>query len=206
MRSDLVYSAGLQVHNRFLLASAVMRAVRKLHIDSTRTEDTINKVFVEMAKSLNSSRSFLRLSRHRPSIRCSSSHNSSRSRAISCRVCALARARDCRPTSCYTEGDRRIRSGLSCLFRLTATRNQFQIVFGGTFQSKEQVQMEQGTVKWFNDAKGFGFLSRPNGDDVFVHFSAIQSNGFRSLQEGQAVTFDVVKGPKGFQAENVRAA
>jgi len=92
------------------------------------------------------------------------------------------------------------------LFRLTATRNQFQIVFGGTFQSKEQVQMEQGTVKWFNDAKGFGFLSRPNGDDVFVHFSAIQSNGFRSLQEGQAVTFDVVKGPKGFQAENVRAA
>jgi hypothetical protein len=51
MRSDLVYSAGLQVHNRFLLASAVMRAVRKLHIDSTRTEDTINKVFVEMAKS-----------------------------------------------------------------------------------------------------------------------------------------------------------
>jgi len=71
---------------------------------------------------------------------------------------------------------------------------------------KEQVQMEQGTVKWFNDAKGFGFLSRPNGDDVFVHFSAIQSNGFRSLQEGQAVTFDVVKGPKGFQAENVRPA
>ena len=46
--------------------------------------------------------------------------------------------------------------------------------------------MEQGTVKWFNDAKGFGFLSRPNGEDVFVHFSAIQSAGFRSLQEGQA--------------------
>jgi len=66
--------------------------------------------------------------------------------------------------------------------------------------------MEQGTVKWFNDAKGFGFLSRSNGDDVFVHFSAIQSQGFKSLQEGQAVTFDVVKGPKGFQAENVRTA
>ena len=66
--------------------------------------------------------------------------------------------------------------------------------------------MEQGTVKWFNDAKGFGFLSRPNGEDVFVHFSAIQANGFRSLQEGQAVTFDVVKGPKGLQAENVRPA
>jgi cold shock protein len=64
--------------------------------------------------------------------------------------------------------------------------------------------MEQGTVKWFNDAKGFGFLSRATGDDVFVHFSAVQSNGFRSLQEGQQVEFNVVKGPKGFQAENVR--
>jgi uncharacterized caspase-like protein len=53
MRSDLVYSAGLQVHNRFLLASAVMRAVRKLHVDSTRTEDTINRVFTEVAKSNN---------------------------------------------------------------------------------------------------------------------------------------------------------
>src|ERR1700743_1971289 len=64
--------------------------------------------------------------------------------------------------------------------------------------------MEQGTVKWFNDAKGFGFLSRENGEDVFVHFSAIQSNGFRSLKEGQAVSFNVVKGPKGWQAENVQ--
>ncbi len=64
--------------------------------------------------------------------------------------------------------------------------------------------MEQGTVKWFNDAKGFGFISRENGPDVFVHFSAVQSNGFRSLQEGQAVQFDVVKGPKGLQAENVQ--
>ena len=63
--------------------------------------------------------------------------------------------------------------------------------------------MEQGTVKWFNDAKGFGFISRQNGEDVFVHFSAIQSNGFRSLPEGQAVQFNVVKGPKGLQAENV---
>jgi len=64
--------------------------------------------------------------------------------------------------------------------------------------------VEQGTVKWFNDAKGFGFISRDNGPDVFVHFSAIQSNGFRSLQEGQAVQFDVAKGPKGLQAENVQ--
>ena len=64
--------------------------------------------------------------------------------------------------------------------------------------------METGTVKWFNDAKGYGFISRQNGEDVFVHFSAIQSSGFRSLQEGQQVQFDVVKGPKGFQAENVQ--
>jgi cold shock protein len=64
--------------------------------------------------------------------------------------------------------------------------------------------MEQGTVKWFNDAKGYGFLSRTSGEDVFVHFSAIQSSGFKSLQEGQAVQFEVVKGPKGLQAESVQ--
>jgi CspA family cold shock protein len=64
--------------------------------------------------------------------------------------------------------------------------------------------VEQGSVKWFNDAKGFGFISRSGGDDVFVHFSAIQSNGFRSLQEGQSVQFNVVTGPKGLQAENVQ--
>jgi CspA family cold shock protein len=64
--------------------------------------------------------------------------------------------------------------------------------------------MEQGTVKWFNAAKGFGFISRQNGEDVFVHFSAIQSDGYRSLQEGQAVEFNVTKGAKGWQAENVK--
>ena len=64
--------------------------------------------------------------------------------------------------------------------------------------------METGTVKWFNDAKGYGFISRQSGTDVFVHFSAIQSNGFRSLQEGQAVGFAVTQGPKGLQAENVQ--
>ena len=64
--------------------------------------------------------------------------------------------------------------------------------------------MEQGTVKWFNDAKGFGFITRQTGEDVFVHFSAIQSSGFRSLQEGQAVQFSVIKGPTGLQAESVQ--
>jgi CspA family cold shock protein len=62
---------------------------------------------------------------------------------------------------------------------------------------------EQGTVKWFNAAKGYGFISRQSGEDVFVHFSAINSDGYKSLNEGQAVEFDVVKGPKGLQAANV---
>jgi CspA family cold shock protein len=66
--------------------------------------------------------------------------------------------------------------------------------------------MAQGKVKWFNDAKGFGFIEQENGDDVFVHFSAIQGDGFKSLVEGQAVTFDVTNGPKGLQATNVRKA
>jgi CspA family cold shock protein len=78
--------------------------------------------------------------------------------------------------------------------------------FSAQFKRKWDYQMaEQGTVKWFNDAKGYGFISRQTGEDVFVHFSAIQAGGFKSLQEGQAVQFDVVKGPKGWQAENVQA-
>src|SRR5204862_7252397 len=64
---------------------------------------------------------------------------------------------------------------------------------------------EQGTVKWFNDAKGYGFISRQNGQDVFVHFYAIQAGGFRSLQEGQQVQFEGTKGPKGWQAVNLQA-
>ena len=64
----------------------------------------------------------------------------------------------------------------------------------------------RGKVKWFNDAKGYGLIQQKDGEsDVFVHFSAIQAGGFRSLQEGQQVQFDVVKGPKGWQAENVKA-
>jgi CspA family cold shock protein len=63
--------------------------------------------------------------------------------------------------------------------------------------------MVNGTVKWFNDSKGFGFLEQESGEDVFVHFSAISGEGFKSLAEGDRVTFDVVKGPKGLQAANV---
>ena len=66
--------------------------------------------------------------------------------------------------------------------------------------------MVKGTVKWFNDSKGFGFLEQENGDDVFVHFSAIAGDGFKSLAEGDRVTFEVVKGPKGLQAANVTRA
>ena len=62
---------------------------------------------------------------------------------------------------------------------------------------------EQGTVKWFNASKGFGFIKRQSGEDVFVHFSAIQGDGYKTLNEGQAVEFEVTRGPKGLQAANV---
>jgi len=64
--------------------------------------------------------------------------------------------------------------------------------------------MTRGTVKWFNEAKGFGFISQSNGDDVFVHFSAIEGDGFKSLADGDQVEFNVTRGPKGLQASNVR--
>jgi cold shock protein len=68
---------------------------------------------------------------------------------------------------------------------------------------KEYFVREKGTVKWFNGAKGYGFIQRSTGEDVFVHFSAIQENGYRTLNEGETVEFDLLKGPKGFQAANV---
>jgi len=65
---------------------------------------------------------------------------------------------------------------------------------------------ETGTVKWFNASKGYGFISRDNGEDIFVHFSAIEASGYRSLEEGSRVTFTVATGPKGLQAQEVNPA
>jgi CspA family cold shock protein len=70
--------------------------------------------------------------------------------------------------------------------------------------NQEAALAEQGTVKWFSNEKGFGFISREGQEDVFVHFSAIEGEGYKSLTEGQSVEFDVVDGPKGKQAANVR--
>ncbi|TLN22722.1 cold-shock protein [bacterium] len=64
--------------------------------------------------------------------------------------------------------------------------------------------MEKGTVKWFNEQKGFGFIKKEDGPDVFVHYSAIQVEGFKTLREGEEVVFDVIQGPKGPQAANVK--
>ena len=85
-------------------------------------------------------------------------------------------------------------------FSLEAVR-EAQIAFKKKKGSKSV--REQGTVKWFNASKGFGFIQRQSGEDVFVHFSAIQGDGYKSLNEGQAVEFEVTKGPKGLQATNV---
>jgi CspA family cold shock protein len=74
---------------------------------------------------------------------------------------------------------------------------------GGTGGRVKEHRMATGKVKWFNDAKGYGFIEQEGGEDVFVHFSAIQAEGFKSLAEGQGVQFDVVQGPKGLQAANV---
>ena len=90
----------------------------------------------------------------------------------------------------------------------SAFSNQPKLSAGGyRSQSKEHEQQmaekERGTVKWFNATKGYGFIQREQGGDVFVHYSAIQSDGYRSLNQGDAVEFEVQEGPKGLQAANV---
>jgi len=93
---------------------------------------------------------------------------------------------------------------------LVLTRNSNGIISRqrpqfGQWSGEEGFSMAnaQGKVKWFNDAKGYGFIAREDGPDVFVHYSAIQGDGFRSLAEGQTVSFEVTEGPKGLQATNV---
>jgi cold shock protein len=76
----------------------------------------------------------------------------------------------------------------------------------GSSQFQGGVLLPEGTVKWFSNEKGYGFIEREGGDDVFVHFSAITMEGYKSLTEGQRVAFEVVQGPKGAQAANVQAA
>jgi cold shock protein len=88
------------------------------------------------------------------------------------------------------------------LFRFTAGGSRRDT--NTLFQDQEEFFVkEQGTVKWFNASKGYGFIRRENGEDVFVHFSAIAADGYKSLNEGQAVEFEVTSGPKGLQASNV---
>jgi CspA family cold shock protein len=93
-------------------------------------------------------------------------------------------------------------------FFLAMTRRELRLFqtaarsFGGNASRKRTMRIT-GKVKWFNNAKGYGFIERDGGSDVFVHYSAIQGDGFRSLEEGQAVEFEIVDGPKGPQAGNV---
>jgi cold shock protein len=85
-----------------------------------------------------------------------------------------------------------------------AVRRGFTGRRAAAFARKEVARVAEGTVKWFSNEKGYGFISQPEGEDVFVHFSAIETDGYKSLQEGQAVEFEVTDGPKGKQAANVR--
>ena len=90
------------------------------------------------------------------------------------------------------------KAATSSLFLIPAGENS---IF--KLRRKELFVREKGTVKWFNGAKGYGFIQRSTGEDVFVHFSAIQENGYRTLNEGETVEFELLKGPKGFLAANV---
>lgn len=89
-------------------------------------------------------------------------------------------------------------------FRVAGACARLIFVSAGATAASKEGRLAQGTVKWFSNEKGYGFIARPDGDDVFVHFSAIEGDGYRTLNEGQEVEFDIVDGPKGQQAANVR--
>jgi len=90
-------------------------------------------------------------------------------------------------------------------FPMGMVQDREALLASRTRKEKSLTEMSTGTVKWFNDAKGFGFITQSEGgDDVFCHHTAIQADGFRTLAEGQKVEFDVARGPKGLQAQNVR--
>lgn len=83
----------------------------------------------------------------------------------------------------------------------------FYFIFNNAAPSKKEARiMARGTVKWFNDTKGFGFIQQESGEDVFVHYTAISGDGFKTLKEGQVVEFEITQGPKGPQASNVQKA
>jgi cold shock protein len=88
--------------------------------------------------------------------------------------------------------------------RTSSTSSPSMPASGKVFSEGRELQMASGTVKWFSAEKGYGFISRSDGDDVFVHFSAIEGDGYRNLDEGQTVEFEVTQGPKGLQASSVR--
>ncbi len=111
----------------------------------------------------------------------------------------------CRPGSGEAGGPLEAREGPASPIPMARERGYYMDrPRGRTRGSPEEARLARGKVKWFNDGKGFGFISRDDGEDVFVHHTAIQMEGFRSLTEGDPVEFDVVQGPKGLQAANVR--